>query len=56
MSKANGNGGYGYRSWLRDIGLYDTMEIIMPKDATMFHWDSLRYATYIGQRDGPFKS
>ena len=46
----------GHRSWLRELGLYDTMEIIMPKDATMFHWDGIRYATYIGQRDGPFKS
>ena len=55
-----GHDGYadyiGHRTWLRELGLYDTMEIIMPKDATMFHWDGLLYAKYIGQRDGPVKS
>jgi len=47
---------YVYRDWLRNLGLYDTMEIVMPIDATCFHWDGLNYAIYIGQRDGPFKS
>ena len=46
----------GYRDWLRDLGLYDTMEIVMPRDADMFHWDSILYARYIGQRDGHIKS
>ena len=43
---------YGYRSWLRDMGLYQTIELMISNDATMFHWDGLNYATYIGKRDG----
>ncbi len=39
-----------YRNWLRDLGLYETMDIVMPTDAVMHHWDGIRYAIYVGRR------
>lgn len=39
-----------YRNWLRDLGLYDTMDIVMPEYAVMHHWDGIHYAIYVGRR------